>query len=129
MAGPSLSALAIQMATYSDEKPNYAASLYLYASLCILTIFSICSLNVEKREPAKNMWKRSLILLKDIDFLFFAMLMLILGGTWGFQLNFKNVYMEELGTPTYLIGLLDTFSALCGLPALFAAKWLTSKIA
>ncbi|GIY05789.1 MFS_1_like domain-containing protein [Caerostris darwini] len=128
MVGPSLSALAIQMATYSDEKPNYAASLYLYASMCILTIFSICSLNVAKREPAKNMWKGSLTLLKDIDFLFFAVLMLIMGGTWGFHLNFKNVYMEELGTPIYMIGLLDTFSALCGLPALFTAKWLTSKI-
>ncbi|XP_055935316.1 major facilitator superfamily domain-containing protein 6-like protein A [Argiope bruennichi] len=128
LIGPSSAAYVIHMTTVSEETPNYTSCLFLFAILAVITIGIVCTLKARRQEPAKNMWKASMTLLTDLDFLFFTFVLLVLGGTFGFQLNFKNVYMSDIGTPTYLIGLMDTFAGLCGLPVLFTSKWLTQKI-
>ncbi|GBL89593.1 hypothetical protein AVEN_87911-1 [Araneus ventricosus] len=128
LIGPSCAAYVIHMTTVSEETPNYTSCLFLFAVLAVITIGIVCTLKARRQESAKNMWKASRTLLKDLDFLFFTFVLLVLGGTFGFQLNFKNVYMSDIGTPTYLIGLMDTFAGLCGLPVLFTSKWLTHKI-
>ncbi|GFS91145.1 MFS_1_like domain-containing protein [Nephila pilipes] len=128
LAGPSLCALMIYMTTSSDEQVNYTATLYLYVFLCILTIVTVSMIDAKPDTPTKKMWKASTILLKNVDFLLFTFIVFVLGATWGFRVSFKNVYLEDLGTPTYLIGLIETFANLYGLPVLLTSKWITDKI-
>ncbi|GFR21175.1 MFS_1_like domain-containing protein [Trichonephila clavata] len=89
------------------------------------TVFVI---DVSVEAPAKKMWKSSIKLLKNTDFLFFTLITFVLGATWGFRVSFKNVYLENLGTPAYIIGLIETFSNLYGLPVLFTSKWLIDRM-
>ncbi|GBL89594.1 hypothetical protein AVEN_87912-1 [Araneus ventricosus] len=128
LLGPSLAALVLYQTTFSEQATNYIYILYLCTILVLVTLVSVITLNVNRQEPAKKMFKAATILFKDIDFLLFIFVLLVLGATWGFQVNFKNVYLVDIGTQTYLIGIIDTFSAICGLPVLFTSKWLTDKI-
>ncbi|CAL1278840.1 unnamed protein product [Larinioides sclopetarius] len=128
LIGPSLVALIIQQASTSKEMPNYESSLYFYAAVALLTIATVCTLDVTKAKPAQEMSRAAIKLFKNVDFLFFIFILLVLGGTWGFLMNFHNLFQADIGTPVYMMGLIDTFSGVCGLPVLVAGKWLIHKI-
>ncbi|GFV85896.1 MFS_1_like domain-containing protein [Trichonephila clavipes] len=128
LVGPSLCALMIFMTTFCNEEINYTASLHLYIILCLLTAATVFVIDVSVEAPAKKMWKASIKLFKNADFLFFTLITFMLGATWGFRVSFKNVYLENLGTPAYIIGLIETFSNLYGLPVLFTSKWLINRM-
>ncbi|KAF8771402.1 hypothetical protein HNY73_018827 [Argiope bruennichi] len=128
LTGPSLVAFIIQQTTISEEMPHYESSLYFYAAIALLTISTVCTLDISKSKPAKEMSRAAIKLFKNIDFLFFVFILFVLGGTWGFLMNFHNLYLADIGTPIYMMGLLDTFAGVCGLPVLIAGKWLTDRI-
>ncbi|GBM76897.1 hypothetical protein AVEN_153127-1 [Araneus ventricosus] len=128
LIGPSLVALIIQQTSTSEEVLNYESSLYFYAAVALLTIATVCTLDVRKGKPAQEMSRAAIKLLKNVDFLFFVFILFVLGGTWGFLMNFHNLFLADIGTPIYMMGLLDTFAGICGLPVLVTGKWLTDKI-
>ncbi|KAF8767353.1 Major facilitator superfamily like protein [Argiope bruennichi] len=128
LLGPSLAALVLYLTNVSEQDTNYIFILYLYAFLAVVTLIAVITLDVKRQESVKKMFKSATILFKKLDFLLFTFVLLVLGATWGFQVSFKNVYLVDVGTSTYLIGLIDTFAAVCGLPVLFTSKWLTEKI-
>ncbi|GBN49915.1 hypothetical protein AVEN_217464-1 [Araneus ventricosus] len=128
LTGPSLVALIIQQASTSEEVINYESSLYFYAAVAVLTIAIVCTLNVSQGKPTEEMSRAAMKLFGNVDFLFFIFILFVLGGTWGFLMSFHNLFLANIGTPIYMMGLLDTFSGVCGLPVLVAGKWLTDKI-
>ncbi|GIY36167.1 MFS_1_like domain-containing protein [Caerostris extrusa] len=128
LVGPSLAALVVYITTFSNDQPNYESSLVLFVVLCVASLVFLPTVNLKRHEPAKKIWKATTVLFKNTDFLVFTFVLLVLGGTWGFQVNFKNVYLTSIGAPTYLVGVIDTFAALTGLPVLYTSKWLTNKI-
>ncbi|KAF8771404.1 major facilitator superfamily domain-containing protein 6-like [Argiope bruennichi] len=128
LTGPSLVALIIQQASVSEEVANYESSLYFYAAVALLTIATVCTLNVSQSKPNQEMSKAAIKLFRNIDFLFFVSVLFVLGGTWGFLMSYHNLFLSDIGTPIYMMGLLDTFSGICGLPVLVSGKWLTDKI-
>ncbi|CAL1278838.1 unnamed protein product [Larinioides sclopetarius] len=128
LTGPSLVALIIQQASASEEMPNYESSLYFYAAVAVLTIAIVYTLNVSQGKATQEMSTAVMTLFGNVDFLFFIFILFVLGGTWGFLASFHNLFLADIGTPIYMMGLLDTFSGVCGLPVLVGGKWLTDKI-
>ncbi|CAL1279690.1 unnamed protein product [Larinioides sclopetarius] len=107
---------------------NYSGALYLFIGMACFLFLVIYKLPVRVVSPGEQMWKKSLVLLKNIDVVVFFIVILILGTSWNFTKYFLFWYLEEMHAPSLLIGLITSVSALYGLPFLLTSKWWVKKI-
>ncbi|GBM23270.1 hypothetical protein AVEN_26006-1 [Araneus ventricosus] len=107
---------------------NYAGALYLFIGMTCFLFLVIYKLPVRVVSPGEQMWKKSLILLKNIDVVVFFIVIFVLGTSWNFTKYFLFWYLEEMHAPSLLIGLITSVSALYGLPFLLTSKWWVKKI-
>lgn len=95
-------------------------------SFVLLTV--LYKLEVQIRPPGKNMWRKSLNLLKNPDIITFVFVLIVLGTAWNFNKNFLFWYLEGMNSPSFLLGLINSISALYGLPFLIISHWWVKKI-
>ncbi|KAF8767346.1 Major facilitator superfamily like protein [Argiope bruennichi] len=107
---------------------NYAGALYLFIGMTCFLFLVIYKLPVRVVSPGEQMWKKTLILLKNIDVVVFFIVIFILGTSWNFTKYFLFWYLEDMQAPSLLIGLITSVSALYGLPFLLTSKWWVKKI-
>ncbi|GFT42781.1 MFS_1_like domain-containing protein [Nephila pilipes] len=107
---------------------NYDAALYLYVGMICFLFVVLYKLPVRVTPRSENMLKKSVSLFKNIDVVMFFIILLVLGTVWNFSKYFLFWYLEEMNSPSLLIGLITSVSALYGLPFLLTAKWWVKKI-
>ncbi|KFM63074.1 Major facilitator superfamily domain-containing protein 6, partial [Stegodyphus mimosarum] len=96
--------------------------------MCIITLAIIYKLKVQINPPGRNMWRKSLNLLKNVDVISFICILFVLGTTWNFTKNFTNWFLVELNTPGILFGLIPAVNGMYGIPFLMTSKWWVQKI-
>lgn len=118
----------VDMTTTSPGYRNYDSAFYFMIGMVFLLLIVTYKLEVQVKPPGKKMWKKSFYLLKNPDVIIFILVLIILGTAWGFTKNFVFLYLEEMKPPVVLLGLINSVSALYGLPFLFTSNWWVMKI-
>lgn len=118
----------VDASTAEGELKNYDAVFYFFIGLIFLMLAVIYKLKVSIRPPGKNMWKKSIYLLKKFDNIAFIMVLFVLGSAWGFSKNLTSWYLEGMKAQGFLLGLISSVSALYGLPFLLTSNWWVKKI-
>lgn len=113
------------------ESINYAPAFHTHNILALLTGIAVWHLDFEMEdapqsymETFKNFW----LLVRNPTILFLLLLVFWLGTMWGFLESFLFWFLIELGSPTYLLGLTVTVGSFVGLPFLYYARIIVSKI-
>ncbi|PRD28276.1 UNVERIFIED_CONTAM: Major facilitator superfamily domain-containing protein 6 [Trichonephila clavipes] len=128
LAGPLLAGAAIKMAPKSGDGEKYSMTFYLFSVLCILNVIAVWKVDVKNFTSGSKLFKKTILFAKSLDVLFFFLLLLVLGTSWGFRSIYKNWFLAEIGTPDYLLSLTDSAPSIYGLPFLFKSKWIVGKI-
>ncbi|XP_035219887.1 uncharacterized protein LOC118192967 [Stegodyphus dumicola] len=124
----SLSGYIIDLSTPTASENNYASTFYCFIGLSLLTLAITYKLKVKIEPPGENMWKKSLILMRNTDIIIFILVLFVLGTTWNFTKNFTNWFLEDLNAPAILMGLIPAMNSLYGLPFLLTSNWWVKKI-
>ncbi|KAK2714784.1 major facilitator superfamily domain-containing protein 6-A-like [Artemia franciscana] len=107
---------------------DYSITFYISDFLILLTMLSLfkVELLIEKAEDkfVKNVQR--LIKLPDVDV--FIVMMIVLGSMWGFIESFLFIFLKDLESPTYLLGLTVTASSITGIPFMYSSKWIMNKV-
>lgn len=123
-----LAGLLADVTTVEGGERNYAAALYLFLGMSCLVLVLLYKLPVQVNSPGQKMWKKSFQLLKNPDIVSLAIVVLVLGTAWNFTKIFVFWYLSDLHSPSVLIGLIPSISALYGLPLLITASWWVEKV-
>lgn len=107
---------------------NYTSPIYLFLGISLFLFIIIYKIPVTLTTPGDKMWKKTFKLLKNIDVLMFLITIFTLGTCFNFTKYFTFWYLEDLGAPSVLIGLVPSIGALYGLPFLWTSKWWVKKM-
>ncbi|GFR21020.1 major facilitator superfamily domain-containing protein 6 [Trichonephila clavata] len=128
LAGPLLGGVAIQLAPNSGGEEKYSMTFYLFSVMCILNAIAVWKVDVKISTTGTKLFKKTILFAKSLDVLFFYLLLLVLGTSWGFKSMYKNWFLAEIGTPDYLFSLTDSAPSIFGLPFLYKSKWIVGKL-
>lgn len=118
----------VDATTVADKERNYDAAFYLFIGFIFSVLCVLYKLDVTIQPPGKNMWRKTLHILKNPDNIAFIGVLLVLGMAWGFIKNLTPWYLEGMKADGFLLGLITSVNALYGLPFLFTSKWWVKKI-
>ncbi|GFR21023.1 MFS_1_like domain-containing protein [Trichonephila clavata] len=128
LAGPLLGAVAIKLAPNSSGEEKYSMTFYLFSLMCILNAIAVWKVDVKNFTPGTKLFKKTILFAKSLDVLFFYLILLVVGTSWGFRHMYKNWFLAEIDTPVYLFSLTDSAASIYGLPFLFKSKWIVGKL-
>ncbi|GFY48253.1 major facilitator superfamily domain-containing protein 6 [Trichonephila inaurata madagascariensis] len=128
LVGPLLAGVAIKLAPNSSDGEKYSMTFYLFLVLCILNVIAVWKVDVKNFTSGSKLFKKTILFAKSMDVLFFYLLLLVLGTSWGFRSMYKNWFLAELDTPVYLFSLTYSATSIYGLPFLFKSKWIVGKL-
>ncbi|GFV43989.1 MFS_1_like domain-containing protein [Trichonephila clavipes] len=128
LAGPLLGGVAIKVAPNSGDGEKYSMTLYLFSVLCILNAITVWKVDVKNFTPGSKLFQKTILFAKSLDILFFYLILLVLGTSWGFRHMYKNWFLAEIDTPVYLFSLTDSAPSIYSLPFLFKSKWIVGKL-
>ncbi|GAB6031019.1 hypothetical protein CHUAL_007837 [Chamberlinius hualienensis] len=111
----------------SIDKPNYAPTFYVHDILLLLTaaLSPLLSLKVTFSHETNLKAVCKLVKTPRADALIISLF--VLGTMWGFVEVFLYLYLLELGSPKYLLGLTLTVGSAVGIPVLFYSEILINK--
>ncbi|XP_035219879.1 major facilitator superfamily domain-containing protein 6-like [Stegodyphus dumicola] len=118
----------VDASTTSGNEKNYASALYFFIGVLLVTLAVICKLKVKTEPPGKNMRRKTVYLIQNVDVISFILVIFVLGTSWNFTKNFTNWFLVELDTPGFLLGLIPAASSLYGLPFLLTTNWWVKKL-
>ncbi|XP_054708112.1 major facilitator superfamily domain-containing protein 6-like protein A [Uloborus diversus] len=124
----SLGGYIVKATTSVGEEKNYYSAFYLFLTMLLVTLMAACKLEVVIKAPGEHMWKKTLGMAKNPDIVSFAIVVFILGSSWGFTKIYMFWYLEDLKASSVLMGLLPAVAGLYGLPFLLTSKWWVEKI-
>ncbi|GFS91148.1 MFS_1_like domain-containing protein [Nephila pilipes] len=128
LAGPPLAGAVIKLASNPGEDVKYIVTFNLFAVLCILNAITVWKVDVRNFTPGTKLMKKTILFVKNQDILFFYLVLLMVGTSWGFRNIYKNWFFAEIDTPVYLLSLTDAAPSIYGLPFLFKSKWIVGKL-
>lgn len=114
--------------TPEGSEKNYEVAFYMFFAMVFMLLCVVYKLKVTIRAPGKNMWRKSLRFLGNVDNISFIVVLLVLGSAWGFVRNLLAWYLVDLKAQGLLLGLIGSVGALYGLPFLFTSNWFVKKI-
>ncbi|XP_077541493.1 major facilitator superfamily domain-containing protein 6-A-like [Haemaphysalis longicornis] len=105
----------------SDEGyADYRQGFYVFAAGMFLDMILILSVpRMRTTEVSANFFKDIAELLSNTEILLFTLFTFVVGSMMGFLNSFETWFLEDLGTPKYLIGLSKTVQCLGAEPMLF----------
>ncbi|KAL1414706.1 hypothetical protein MTO96_000825 [Rhipicephalus appendiculatus] len=102
--------------TFTDYRPCF----YVFASAMLLDMILILSVaRMRVAEVSVDFFKDIAQLLSSPEILLFTFFTFLVGAMMGFLGAFETWFLEDLGTPTYLIGLTKTIQCFGAEPVLF----------
>ncbi|XP_075750428.1 major facilitator superfamily domain-containing protein 6-like [Rhipicephalus microplus] len=102
--------------TFTDYRPCF----YVFASAMLLDMILILAVpRMRVAEVSVNFFKGIGQLLSSPEILLFTFFTFLVGSMMGFLNAFETWFLEDLGTPTYLIGLTKTIQCFGAEPVLF----------
>ncbi|KAH7946811.1 hypothetical protein HPB52_004433 [Rhipicephalus sanguineus] len=104
----------------SENFTDYRPCFYVFASAMLLDMILILSVpRMRVAEVSVNFFKDIAQLLSSPEILLFTFFTFLAGSLMGFLNAFETWFLEDLGTPTYLIGLTKTIQCFGAEPVLF----------
>ncbi|KAH9380992.1 hypothetical protein HPB48_008206 [Haemaphysalis longicornis] len=105
----------------SDEKYiDYRPGFYVFAVAMFLDVILILSVpRMRTAEVSVNFFKDIGSLLSSPEILLFTLFTFLVGSMMGFLNSFETWFLEDLGTPKYIIGLTKTVQCFGAEPLLF----------
>ncbi|XP_035226352.1 major facilitator superfamily domain-containing protein 6-B-like [Stegodyphus dumicola] len=125
-----LAGILIDIISPESGVTSYAPAFHIHNGLIFVATIAawFVDFEMEDRPPScietfKNAWK----LIKLPSVLFFLLALFWLGTAWGFLETFLFLFLKELGTPAYMLGLTITVGSLSSLPFIYYSKCFVSK--
>ncbi|GBN29187.1 hypothetical protein AVEN_232828-1 [Araneus ventricosus] len=107
---------------------DYSPAFHFYNVLAVCTAIAVWMLSVDVPPPAQNVIKNFKKLLQVPPVIALMIVVFWLGAMWGFVESFLFLYLLDLGSPTFLLGLTLTTGAIVGLPFLHESDWFVRKV-
>ncbi|CAL1297400.1 unnamed protein product [Larinioides sclopetarius] len=107
---------------------DYSPAFHFYNVLAVCTAIAVWMLSVDVPPPAQNVIKNFKKLLQVPPVIALMIVVFWLGSMWGFVESFLFLYLLDLGSPTFLLGLTLTTGAIVGLPFLHESDWFVRKV-
>ncbi|XP_077541492.1 major facilitator superfamily domain-containing protein 6-like isoform X2 [Haemaphysalis longicornis] len=102
--------------SYVDYRPGF----YVFAVAMFLDVILILSVpKMRTAEVSVNFFKDIRSLLSSPEILLFTLFTFLVGSMMGFLNSFETWFLEDLGTPKYIIGLTKTVQCFGAEPVLF----------
>ncbi|XP_055342400.1 major facilitator superfamily domain-containing protein 6-like [Paramacrobiotus metropolitanus] len=121
---PPISGFLVGVASQKRGAPDYAPAFYIFAGLHgMATIITLCS-PISLRTGAQSIWRNVGKIIRRPKVSVFVVMMFFGGAAWGFLENFLFWFMEDMGSPKWLLGLTNTTSAIAAIPVLAVATLL-----
>lgn len=106
---------------YTDFSPAF----YTYDILLGISMITVILMPIGEKLPADNVFRDLFNLLKLPHVIAFIIFLFILGNFWGFIESFLFLYLKELGSPNYLLGITVTVGTVSSIPFLYGADKIT----
>lgn len=107
---------------------DYSAAFYTYDILLIISAFTVFMMPLGTKLPADNIVRDLIKIFKMANVIVFIIFMFILGNLWGFIESFLFLYLKDLGSPTYLLGVTVTVGTVSSMPFLYGADKIMKQV-
>lgn len=107
---------------------DYSAAFYTYDILLIVSAFTVFMMPLGTKLPADNIVRDLIKIFKMANVIVFIIFMFILGNLWGFIESFLFLYLKDLGSPTYLLGVTVTVGTVSSMPFLYGADKIMKQV-
>jgi MFS family permease len=107
---------------------NYVIGFYIYGALKLFCVVFIMFFPLTATLPSENLWKGIKSVVKNGESSIFMLNMFLMGSIWGFLEGFLFFFMEEIGSPKYVMGLTNTVAGISCLPIIFLSGHILNKI-
>ncbi|KAK7863740.1 hypothetical protein R5R35_011144 [Gryllus longicercus] len=118
MISSPLSGLLIDWASRGKGYTDFRPAFYLYAGMKIASGLLILTINLDFKQPAKNVVFDVLTVLKNVELAALLVVVFVLGGAWGFIESFLFWMLQDLGGSRSLMGITFTVGGIAGIPLL-----------
>ncbi|XP_063853444.1 major facilitator superfamily domain-containing protein 6-A-like [Scylla paramamosain] len=125
---PLLAGILVDAHSASLGYSDYMPAVYLGCSLALVATFIVMRLDVEVETGSGSMVQDLKQLVTRLEIDLFLLMILILGSNWGFIESYLFLYLIELKAPNYLLGLTLTVGCLTGVPVMYVADKIISKL-
>jgi len=107
---------------------NYVIGFYIYGALKLFCVVFILFFPLTATLPSENIWKGIKSVVKNGESTIFMLNMFLMGSIWGFLEGYLFFFMEEIGSPKYVMGLTNTVAGVSCLPIIFLSGHILDKI-
>ncbi|XP_055331684.1 major facilitator superfamily domain-containing protein 6-like [Paramacrobiotus metropolitanus] len=121
---PPISGLLVDIATRESGYENYSPAFYIFGSLLTVSAVIAYFMSLKVKMPQEHIIRYVSTILKNPKVSIFVLMMLFTGMMWGFLENYLFVFMKQIGSPQWLLGMTNTVSALSALPVVALSTYI-----
>ncbi|XP_055952072.1 major facilitator superfamily domain-containing protein 6-like [Argiope bruennichi] len=125
--GPPLAGFILHVSALDGNDQKYTPAFVCSFIFTVFSLIPVWNVNPKFHKPAPAVWKKTFEFVMNTEILLFLILLFTMGISFGFLTIYGRWYLQDLGASDFLIGAAAGVSALCGLPLLYASKWILIK--
>ncbi|XP_050430525.1 uncharacterized protein LOC126839310 [Adelges cooleyi] len=107
---------------------DYSSAFYTYDILLVLSMMTLLMMPVGIKMPADHIFKNMITILKLPHVMAFLFFLFVLGNCWGFIESYLFLFLKELGSSNYLLGITVSVATISSIPFLYGAEKISKKI-
>ncbi|CAH0727396.1 unnamed protein product, partial [Brenthis ino] len=128
MISSPLSGLLIDYASRGKGYTDFRPAFYLYAVLKVVSGVLMLSIDLEFKQPAKNILDDVISVFRNIELVALFIACFIMGTAWGYIESFLFWLLQDLGASRSLMGITITVGGVAGLPLLVLSGPIIQKL-
>ncbi|XP_055354046.1 major facilitator superfamily domain-containing protein 6-like [Paramacrobiotus metropolitanus] len=121
---PPLSGYLVGVASQYTGSPNYAPSFITFGAMHSAALVISCFMTLSLRNAAENIVSNMGQMLRNPKVFVFVVMMFLAGCAWGFLENYLFWFMEDLQSPTWVLGMTNTVASVAALPVVAGSTWI-----